>query len=71
MLLIFFQFSAFFNATGQYITLEDIEEIAIIEQKVIMPMRDGVSLFPECRMEDRNTELPLTIPGTNNTFYRV
>jgi len=47
LLFSFFLFPALFNATGQYITLEDLEEMAIIEQEVMIPMHDGVSLSPE------------------------
>ncbi|HDZ40533.1 MAG TPA: CocE/NonD family hydrolase [Bacteroidetes bacterium] len=64
----FFLFTALLNITGQIITLEELEEIAIIEQKVMMPMRDGVRLCTDIYRPETDEPVPVIFSRTPYNF---
>ncbi|MFO7850904.1 MAG: CocE/NonD family hydrolase [Bacteroidota bacterium] len=68
LLFSLFLFSTFFNATGQYVTLDDLKEIAIIEQKVMMPMRDGVRLSTDIYRPKTDEPVPVIFVRTPYNF---
>ncbi|MBN1387094.1 MAG: CocE/NonD family hydrolase [Bacteroidales bacterium] len=68
LLFSLFLFSLFPSATGQYITLEDLKEIAIIEQKVMMPMRDGVRLSTDIYRPKTDEPVPVIFVRTPYNF---
>jgi len=68
LLFSLFLFSAFFNVAGQSVTLEDLEEIATIEQKVMMPMRDGVRLSTDIYRPKTDKPVPVIFSRTPYNF---
>ncbi|MEA1886134.1 MAG: CocE/NonD family hydrolase [Bacteroidota bacterium] len=68
LLFSLFLFSAFLNAKGQYITINDLKEIAIFEQKVMMPMRDGVRLSTDIYRPKTDDPVPVIFVRTPYNF---
>ena len=56
------------NVTGQQITLEELKKIAIIEQKVMMPMRDGVRLCTDIYRPKTDKPVPVIFSRTPYNF---
>lgn len=53
---------------AQTITLEDLEEIAIIDQKVMMPMRDGIRLCTDIYRPKTDKPVPVIFERTPYNF---
>jgi len=58
----------FGHVEAQTINLEDIEEIAIIEQKVMMPMRDGIRLSTDIYRPKTDKPVPVIFERTPYNF---
>jgi len=54
--------------SAQSVTLEDIEEIALIEQKVMMPMRDGIRLCTDIYRPKTEEPVPVIFVRTPYNF---
>jgi len=61
-------FAAIFNVTGQNITLEDLKKMAIIEEKVMMPMRDGIRLCTDIYRPKTDKPVPVIFERTPYNF---
>ena len=68
ILFVFVLFTTFFNLSGQDISLGDLEEIAIIKQKVMMPMRDGVRLCTDIYRPKTDQPVPVIFSRTPYNF---
>lgn len=68
LLSIFFLITTLLNVTGQSITLEELEQIAIIEQKLMMPMRDGVRLCTDIYRPKTDEPVPVIFSRTPYNF---
>jgi uncharacterized protein len=67
LLLLFLIFTGFVNAQEKNI-LEQLEEIAIIDQKVMMPMRDGVRLASDIYRPKTDKPVPIIFSKTPYNF---
>lgn len=68
VIAIFIQATAAFSQTAQGISLEKLKEIAIIDQKVMMPMRDGVRLATDIYRPKGDQKVPVIFSRTPYNF---
>ncbi len=67
-LIVFLLIGTTFNLNAQQSILEEIEEIAIIEQKVMMPMRDGIRLATDIYRPKTKEKVPIIFSRTPYNF---
>ncbi len=67
-LVFFVLFTQIFLAQEQNEILEKLEEIAIIDQKIMMPMRDGVRLATDIYRPKTNKKVPVIFSRTPYNF---
>ena len=71
-LLIFFLFTCFFaispNLQAQNTALQELKEIAVIDQKVMMPMRDGIRLATDIYRPKTDKKVPVIFSRTPYNF---
>lgn len=68
LLLFFLIFSPFSKAQDIDTILEQLEEIAIIDQKVMMPMRDGIRLATDIYRPNTDEKVPIIFSRTPYNF---
>ena len=66
--ILFFILSGTFSLQAQNSVLEELEEIAIIDQKVMMPMRDGKRLATDIYRPKTDQPVPVIFSRTPNNF---
>ena len=59
---------AFFKAEAQEDILSQLEEIAIIDQKIMMPMRDGIKLATDIYRPKTDQPVPVIFKRTPYNF---
>jgi putative CocE/NonD family hydrolase len=57
-----------FNLHAQDKILQELEEIAIVDQKIMMPMRDGIRLATDIYRPKTNTKVPIIFSRTPYNF---
>ncbi|MBT8302861.1 MAG: CocE/NonD family hydrolase [Bacteroidia bacterium] len=65
--LIFF-LAGIFNAKAQDDPLQELEDIAIIDQKIMMPMRDGIRLATDIYRPKTDAKVPIIFSRTPYNF---
>ena len=68
LLFSLFLFSTLCNITGQPVNIEDLEEIAFIDQKVMVPMRDGIRLSTDIYRPKTDEPVPVIFVRTPYNF---
>ncbi|HKL66548.1 MAG TPA: CocE/NonD family hydrolase [Bacteroidales bacterium] len=68
ILLCFFISGSSFYALAQRISLQDLEQVAVIEQKVMMPMRDGIRLSTDIYRPKTDEPVPVIFVRTPYNF---
>jgi len=57
-----------FNLHAQDKIFQELEEIAIVDQKIMMPMRDGIRLATDIYRPKTNTKVPIIFSRTPYNF---
>ena len=57
-------FVSSFNLHAQDKTLQELEEIAIVDQKIMMPMRDGIRLATDIYRPKTDEKVPVVFTHT-------
>ncbi|MFT4535011.1 MAG: putative CocE/NonD family hydrolase [Saprospiraceae bacterium] len=66
-LLVYF-FASNINLQAQDKVLQELEDIAIVDQKIMMPMRDGIRLATDIYRPKTNTKVPIIFSRTPYNF---
>ena len=61
-------FASNFNLQAQDKILQELEEIAIVDQKIMMPMRDGIRLATDIYRPKTNEKVPIIFSRTPYNF---
>ena len=61
-------FASNFNLHAQDNTLQELEEIAIVDQKIMMPMRDGIRLATDIYRPKTDEKVPIIYSRTPYNF---
>ena len=67
-LVIAYFFASNINLQGQENVLQELEELAIIDQKIMMPMRDGIRLATDIYRPKTDKKVPIIFSRTPYNF---
>ena len=67
-ILIAFFFVKILSLHAQENVIEELESVAIIDQKIMMPMRDGIRLATDIYRPKRNEKVPIVFSRTPYNF---